>query len=95
MPDAAPITRPIPRYTVLLNVAILIGIARVLRQLRRGGAFDEAELERQLESRGLMRKASRMCASVSSLRPAKIFAMPIYPWAAAKFRSIASACSPS
>jgi nickel/cobalt transporter (NiCoT) family protein len=39
-----------------INVAILIGIARVLRQLRRGGAFDEAELERQLDSRGVMNR---------------------------------------
>jgi hypothetical protein len=42
-------------------------------------------------SRGLMRKASRMCASVSSLRPEQIFAMPIYLYASAKFRSIANA----
>jgi nickel/cobalt transporter (NiCoT) family protein len=37
----------------LLNVAILAGIVRVLRSLRRG-RYDEGALERQLESRGLM-----------------------------------------
>jgi high-affinity nickel-transport protein len=39
-----------------INAAILIGIARVLRQMRRTGAFDETELERQLSSRGLMNR---------------------------------------
>jgi high-affinity nickel-transport protein len=37
----------------LLNVVILIGIVRVFRSMRRG-TFDEAELERQLNNRGLM-----------------------------------------
>ena len=46
-------------------------------------------------SRGLMRSASRTCLSVSSLRPANTFAMPIHPWAAARFRLIASARSHS
>ena len=35
----------------LLNLIILVGIARVFRSMRRG-EYDEAELERQLESRG-------------------------------------------
>jgi high-affinity nickel-transport protein len=37
----------------LLNVVILAGIIRVFRSMRRGD-YDEAELERQLENRGLM-----------------------------------------
>jgi nickel/cobalt transporter (NiCoT) family protein len=37
----------------LLNVVILAGIFGVFRKMR-GGDFDEAELERQLENRGLM-----------------------------------------
>ena len=37
----------------LLNTVILIGIIRVFRSMRRG-EFDEAELERQLQNRGLM-----------------------------------------
>jgi nickel/cobalt transporter (NiCoT) family protein len=37
----------------LLNVIVLAGIIRVFRSMRRGN-YDEAELERQLESRGLM-----------------------------------------
>jgi nickel/cobalt transporter (NiCoT) family protein len=37
----------------LLNVVILAGIVRVFRAMREG-SFDEAELERQLQSRGLM-----------------------------------------
>jgi high-affinity nickel-transport protein len=37
----------------VLNVVILAGIWRVFRSMRRGD-FDEAELERQLENRGLM-----------------------------------------
>jgi high-affinity nickel-transport protein len=41
----------------LLNVIILIGILRVFRDMRRG-EYDEAELERQLNSRGLM---NRVC----------------------------------
>src|ERR1700754_3214300 len=35
----------------LLNLIILLGIARVFRSMRRG-EYDEAELERQLENRG-------------------------------------------
>jgi len=38
-----------------LNLVVLVGILRVFRQMRRG-AFDEAELERQLNSRGLMNR---------------------------------------
>jgi high-affinity nickel-transport protein len=37
----------------LLNLVILAGIVRVFRSMRRG-TYDEAELERQLQSRGLM-----------------------------------------
>jgi len=37
----------------LLNLIILAGIFRVFRSMRKG-AYDEAELERQLQSRGLM-----------------------------------------
>jgi nickel/cobalt transporter (NiCoT) family protein len=37
----------------LLNVVILAGIVRVFRSMRRGN-YNEAELERQLQSRGLM-----------------------------------------
>ena len=37
----------------ILNVVILAGIIRVFRSMRRGD-YDEAELERQLENRGLM-----------------------------------------
>ncbi len=37
----------------LLNIVILAGILRVFRSLRRG-EYDEAELERQLQNRGLM-----------------------------------------
>jgi high-affinity nickel-transport protein len=38
-----------------LNVVILIGILRVFREMRRG-EYNEAELERQLNSRGLMNR---------------------------------------
>jgi nickel/cobalt transporter (NiCoT) family protein len=38
-----------------LNVIILVGILRVFRDMRRG-EYDEAELERQLNSRGLMNR---------------------------------------
>jgi high-affinity nickel-transport protein len=38
-----------------LNVVILIGILRVLAAMRRG-RYDEAELERQLDNRGLMNR---------------------------------------
>ena len=37
----------------LLNIVILAGIVKVFRSMRRG-TYDEAELERQLENRGLM-----------------------------------------
>lgn len=37
----------------LLNLIVLAGIAKVFRDMRRG-TFDEAELERQLQARGLM-----------------------------------------
>jgi high-affinity nickel-transport protein len=42
-----------------INAAILIGIVRVFRQMRRGGAFEEAELEEQLSSLGLMNRILR------------------------------------
>ncbi|MET9287954.1 HoxN/HupN/NixA family nickel/cobalt transporter [Nocardia beijingensis] len=42
----------------LLNLASLVGIWRVFRQLRRG-EFDEAQLERQLDSRGLLNRLLR------------------------------------
>jgi len=38
-----------------INLAVLVGVARVLRRMRRG-EFDEAELERQLDARGLMNR---------------------------------------
>lgn len=41
-----------------LNLAILVGILRVLRDLRHG-EFDEAELERRLDRRGLMSRFYR------------------------------------
>jgi high-affinity nickel-transport protein len=41
-----------------LNIAILVGILRVLGEIRRG-AYDEAELERRLDSRGLMNRFYR------------------------------------
>ncbi|MGH3866999.1 MAG: HoxN/HupN/NixA family nickel/cobalt transporter [Pseudonocardiaceae bacterium] len=37
----------------ILNLVILVGIFRVFRSMRRG-TYDEAELERQLQNRGLM-----------------------------------------
>jgi high-affinity nickel-transport protein len=37
----------------VLNLVVLVGILKVFRQMRRG-LFDEAELERQLQARGLM-----------------------------------------
>src|SRR5450755_2631137 len=40
-----------------LNIVVLVGIVRVLREMRRG-RFDEAELERRLNARGLM---NRIC----------------------------------
>ncbi|MBF6075212.1 HoxN/HupN/NixA family nickel/cobalt transporter [Nocardia beijingensis] len=42
----------------LLNLASLVGIWRVFRQMRRG-EFDEAQLERQLDSRGLLNRILR------------------------------------
>ena len=41
-----------------LNIAILIGILRVLREMKRG-TYDEAELERQLDNRGFMNRFFR------------------------------------
>ena len=38
-----------------LNIVILVGILRVLDEMKRG-EYDEAELERQLDSRGLMNR---------------------------------------
>jgi high-affinity nickel-transport protein len=38
-----------------LNLIVLIGILRVFREMRHG-CFDEAELERRLDSRGLMNR---------------------------------------
>jgi high-affinity nickel-transport protein len=38
-----------------INFAILLGIFRILRQMR-AGAFDESELERKLDQRGLMNR---------------------------------------
>ena len=37
----------------MLNIVILAGIVRVFRSMRRG-IYDEAELERQLQNRGLI-----------------------------------------
>ncbi|MGW5220498.1 HoxN/HupN/NixA family nickel/cobalt transporter [Nocardia sp. NPDC004085] len=42
----------------LLNLVSLVGIWRVFRQMRRG-EFDEAQLERQLDSRGLLNRVLR------------------------------------
>src|SRR4029077_20586821 len=42
----------------ILNVAVLGGIVRVVRSMR-AGRYDERELERQLESRGLMARILR------------------------------------
>jgi high-affinity nickel-transport protein len=48
-----------------LNVAILLGIVRVFRDMRRG-RYSEAELERQLNSRGLMNRVfARFTRSVN------------------------------
>jgi high-affinity nickel-transport protein len=38
-----------------LNIAILVGVLRVLGEMKRG-VYDEAELERQLDNRGLMNR---------------------------------------
>jgi high-affinity nickel-transport protein len=54
-----------------LNLAILIGIFKLFRGMRRG-ELDEAELERQLASRGLMNRfLGRLTRSVS--RPWQMF----------------------
>ncbi len=45
-----------------LNVVILVGIVRVFRQMR-GGHYDEAELDAQLNNRGLMMRFLRPLAS--------------------------------
>src|SRR5439155_15083584 len=45
----------------VLNLVVLIGIVRVVREMRRG-RFDEAELERRLDSRGLM---NRVCGRLT------------------------------
>jgi nickel/cobalt transporter (NiCoT) family protein len=51
-----------------LNVVILWGIAKVFLQMRRGGC-DERELERRLQSRGLMNRAfGRFTRTVTSPR---------------------------
>ncbi|WP_039794338.1 HoxN/HupN/NixA family nickel/cobalt transporter [Nocardia araoensis] len=42
----------------LLNLASLVGIWRVFRQMRRG-EFDEVQLEKQLDSRGLLNRVLR------------------------------------
>lgn len=42
-----------------LNIAILVGIARMLAQTRAGRELDSAELERQLGARGLMSRILR------------------------------------
>jgi high-affinity nickel-transport protein len=39
----------------ILNLLVLVGIVRIFRRMRRG-AFDEAELEEQLDKRGLMNR---------------------------------------
>jgi nickel/cobalt transporter (NiCoT) family protein len=39
----------------LLNLAVLVGIVKVFRRMR-GGGFDEAELEAQLDKRGFMNR---------------------------------------
>jgi high-affinity nickel-transport protein len=41
-----------------LNIAILVGILRVLKEMKRG-SYDEAELERQLDNRGLLNRFFR------------------------------------
>jgi len=38
-----------------LNILILLGILRVVREMR-GGTYDEAELEAQLQGRGAMNR---------------------------------------
>jgi high-affinity nickel-transport protein len=51
-----------------LNLVVLVGIAKVFREMRRG-VYDEAQLEAQLLSRGLMyRFFGRLMASITSTR---------------------------
>jgi high-affinity nickel-transport protein len=55
----------------LVNLAVLVSIVRVSREMRQG-RYDDAELERQLESRGLMNRIlGRYAARVDS--PAKMY----------------------
>ncbi|MFD0531008.1 HoxN/HupN/NixA family nickel/cobalt transporter [Kitasatospora arboriphila] len=54
-----------------LNLAALLGILRVFRAMR-ASTFDEAELERQLDSRGLMNRVLRR-ATRSISRPGQMF----------------------
>jgi high-affinity nickel-transport protein len=42
----------------LLNLVVLVGIVKVYRAMR-GGSYDDAELERQLDNRGLMNRIFR------------------------------------
>ena len=42
----------------MLNLAAFIGIARIVRRMREG-AFDEAELQQQLDDRGVMTRFYR------------------------------------
>ncbi|MGH9043305.1 MAG: HoxN/HupN/NixA family nickel/cobalt transporter [Acidimicrobiales bacterium] len=44
-----------------LNLVILVGIIKIFRKMR-NGAYDEAELERQLDSRGMMMRVFRPLA---------------------------------
>jgi high-affinity nickel-transport protein len=46
----------------VLNLAVLISIVRIFRRMR-GGRYDEAELEEQLDSRGLMNRVYGGAAS--------------------------------
>jgi high-affinity nickel-transport protein len=49
-----------------MNVAVLVGVLKVVRRMRSGG-FDEAEVERQLDSRGFMnRLLGRFASKVGS-----------------------------
>jgi high-affinity nickel-transport protein len=54
-----------------LNIVILVGILRVFREMR-SGAYDEAALEQQLGSRGLMNRVfGRLTRAVS--KPAQMY----------------------
>ena len=53
-----------------LNLIVLVGIARVFRDMRRR-PFSEAELERQLQARGFMWRLGRFTGSVR--RPAHMY----------------------